>query len=73
VQLKHPLKWIAEVTRRGIGTMEQKTLSPTERILEVVMVGLRTSQGVLRDVFATHCEGKSIEEVRIRWIHKHSL
>jgi coproporphyrinogen III oxidase-like Fe-S oxidoreductase len=54
-----------EVNKQGKGVMEEKTLSPAERILEVVMVGLRTSHGVLHEVFLQHSEGRKMEEVAI--------
>jgi putative oxygen-independent coproporphyrinogen III oxidase len=62
-QVRHPTKWMAEVSKRGMGVAEEKTLSFTERMLEVVMVGLRTSHGVLRDVFLRHSEGRQMEEI----------
>jgi coproporphyrinogen III oxidase-like Fe-S oxidoreductase len=56
---------MVEVNKQGKGVMEEKTLSTTERILEVVMVGLRTSHGVLHEAFLQHSEGRKMEEVFI--------
>jgi oxygen-independent coproporphyrinogen-3 oxidase len=45
-QRRAPQTWLAQVEERGCGTKERVTLSHEERIAELVMMGLRLSEGI---------------------------
>lgn len=51
-QIHTPGRWLAAVDRRGHGTVERLHLEPRQRAEELVMLGLRTAEGVNRARFA---------------------
>jgi putative oxygen-independent coproporphyrinogen III oxidase len=50
-QLKAPETWLAAVEARGHGTEEMARLTPEERRSELMMMGLRLTEGLSRDRF----------------------
>ena len=50
-QMKAPETWLAAVETRGNGTEEFLRLTPDERRSELVMMGLRLTEGIARDRF----------------------
>jgi putative oxygen-independent coproporphyrinogen III oxidase len=57
-QLRAPERWLAAVERRGEGTEERSALSETERLEEMLMMGLRLSETVPRARFRRECGGE---------------
>jgi len=45
-QLKNPTKWMDQVLTTGFGTDTKEQLSKKERIMELILTGLRTSFGI---------------------------
>lgn len=60
-QFKTPDKWLAEVAQSGHGTQETLALEPQERIEELVMMGLRLTDGLDQTRFH-HQTGKDLAE-----------
>jgi coproporphyrinogen III oxidase-like Fe-S oxidoreductase len=56
-----PESWAERVERDGHGTVEQAKLAPTERAREMLLMGLRLSEGIERDRFAART-GISLEQ-----------
>ncbi|EFA75993.1 hypothetical protein PPL_10571 [Heterostelium album PN500] len=61
----HPRSWITQVTDTGDGldTVESKQLTIEERVNELLLMGLRTVEGVNRETFKSITNGKDIEDV----------
>ena len=60
-QFKTPDKWLAEVAQSGHGTQERLALEPQERIEELVMMGLRLTDGLDQTRFLRQT-GKDLAE-----------
>jgi putative oxygen-independent coproporphyrinogen III oxidase len=54
-QLRAPERWLAAVERRGEGTEERSAISETERLEEMLMMGLRLNESVPRARFRREC------------------
>jgi len=50
-QARAPETWLAAVERAGHGTEETAPLDPAERLVELVMMGLRLAEGIPRARF----------------------
>lgn len=61
-QIHTPGRWLAAVDRRGHGTVERLRLEPRQRAEELVMLGLRTAEGIDRARFAARC-GLALEDI----------
>jgi oxygen-independent coproporphyrinogen-3 oxidase len=60
-QHRAPEAWLAAVTARGHATRQRDPVPPSERLTELLMMGLRTVEGVDRARVITEC-GRSIED-----------
>lgn len=60
-QHRAPEAWLAAVEEMGHATREYRTLSPTERHEELLLMGLRLARGISRNRFC-HAMGCGIEE-----------
>jgi oxygen-independent coproporphyrinogen-3 oxidase len=60
-QIHTPSRWLAAVDRDGHGTAQRIRLERRERAEELVMLGLRTVEGVNRARFAARC-GLALED-----------
>lgn len=60
-QIRDPARWLAAVERNGHGTAERTRLDPAQRADELVMLGLRTGEGISRARFARRT-GRALEE-----------
>jgi len=60
-QFKTPDKWLTEVAQSGHGTQERLALEPQERIEELVMMGLRLTDGLDQTRFLRQT-GKDLAE-----------
>lgn len=60
-QFKTPDRWLAEIAAHGHGTQEEILLEPAERIEELLLMGLRLTDG-LDGVAFQHLTGKSIAQ-----------
>ncbi len=65
-QFRAPERWLAAVEQQGHGTQERLPLTPQERIEEMLMMGLRLSEGVRYDRFLaeTGCDVASVLDER---------
>jgi putative oxygen-independent coproporphyrinogen III oxidase len=54
-QLRAPERWLQAVERRGEGTEERSEISASERLEEMLMMGLRVSEPVPRARFRREC------------------
>jgi len=64
VQIKHPKKWIDSVNRNGIGYDERIILSTEQQLMELIMMALRTKEGLLfNEQFDQLRNGKRISEI----------
>jgi len=61
-QMKAPALWLKKVANTGHGTQEESTITPEERAQELVMMGLRVSEGLGKARFA-RLAGRSVEDV----------
>ncbi len=61
-QIHTPSRWLAAVDRQSHGTVERLRLEPRQRAEELVMLGLRTAEGIDRARFAARCS-LALEEV----------
>ncbi|MBF0129112.1 MAG: coproporphyrinogen III oxidase [Alphaproteobacteria bacterium] len=61
-QRRAPGRWLAEVEAEGHATRERETLSPGDRAVELLLMGLRLTEGVARDRFRRQC-GMELEDV----------
>jgi oxygen-independent coproporphyrinogen-3 oxidase len=61
-QIKAPALWLKRAQGRGHGTHEDTALSPADRARELVMMGLRTAEGLNRARFA-RLAGRSLDAV----------
>lgn len=59
-QIRDPARWLAAVERNGHGTAERTRLDPAQRADELVMLGLRTGEGISRARFARRT-GRALE------------
>jgi oxygen-independent coproporphyrinogen-3 oxidase len=50
-RIRRPERWLEAVERYGHGLRESAVLSPEDRVVEMVMMGLRTAEGVPADRF----------------------
>jgi len=60
-QIHTPDRWLDAVDRRGHGTAQRILLTARERAEELIMLGLRTVEGVTRGRFAARC-GMAVDE-----------
>ncbi len=56
-RLRRPEDWLEQVERLGQGSAEESRLTQTERITEIVMMGLRLRQGIGRGRFRRQLGG----------------
>jgi putative oxygen-independent coproporphyrinogen III oxidase len=61
-QVKAPALWLKRVTAKGCGIQEEETLAPDARTEELVMMGLRLSEGIDKERFA-RLAGKPLSTV----------
>lgn len=61
-QIHTPGRWLAAVDSQGHGTVERLRLEPRQRAEELVMLGLRTAEGIDRARFAARC-GLALEDI----------
>lgn len=54
-QIRDPAKWLRAVEKDGHGTSERRPLDPTERAEELLLSGLRTTEGIGRARFTACC------------------
>lgn len=57
-----PATWLEAVSRDGHGTAETAPVAPTDRIAEILMMGLRLTRGVSADRFES-ITGRRLEDV----------
>jgi putative oxygen-independent coproporphyrinogen III oxidase len=57
-QLRAPETWLAAVEAGGHGTQEETTLTPAERLEEMLMMGLRLAEGIPRARFRAELGGE---------------
>lgn len=60
-QIHTPGRWLAAVDREGHGTVERVRLAPRQRADELIMLGLRTADGINRARFTRH-SGLALED-----------
>jgi oxygen-independent coproporphyrinogen-3 oxidase len=60
-QIHTPGRWLAAVDRQGHGTVERIRLDPRQRADELVMLGLRTAEGINRARFSAR-SGLALED-----------
>lgn len=60
-QIHDPARWLAKVEKEGHGTARRAALSPKERAEEIIMTGLRLSDGVERAHFQA-VSGQALEK-----------
>ncbi len=60
-QHRAPEAWLAAVNARGHATQKRDPLTPTERLHELLMMGLRTIEGVRRTRVIAEC-GQPVED-----------
>jgi len=53
-QHRAPEAWLAAVERAGHGTRERRTIGASERLAEMLMMGLRLREGIARAAFRYH-------------------
>lgn len=61
-QIKAPALWLRKVESAGHGTQEESAIAPDDRARELVMMGLRVTNGLDRPRFA-RLAGRPIDEV----------
>ncbi|MFQ5957949.1 MAG: radical SAM family heme chaperone HemW [Alphaproteobacteria bacterium] len=64
-QIRAPERWLAETERAGHGTRESVPVSEDERTAEVLMMGLRLTEGVSRERFRART-GRPLDEALTR-------
>ena len=57
-----PELWLKAVQNAGHGTREEAALTPDERAEELLLLGLRLTNGIDRDIFYERC-GRKLEDV----------
>jgi len=60
-QIHVPNRWLAAVERKGHGTAKRQVLAPGARAEELLMTGLRLTQGIDRALFQT-LTGRAVED-----------
>lgn len=50
-QIHHPARWLEKVSTDGHGTAKRRALGPEDRAKELLMMGLRLSEGIDREQF----------------------
>eukprot|EP01100_Stratorugosa_tubuloviscum_P002284 TRINITY_DN1529_c0_g1_i3.p1 TRINITY_DN1529_c0_g1~~TRINITY_DN1529_c0_g1_i3.p1 ORF type:complete len:178 (+),score=78.73 TRINITY_DN1529_c0_g1_i3:291-824(+) len=63
LQIKQPHKWIESVTKNNTGILNHQILSQKERLEEVLLMGLRTINGISRETWIHHSNGKTFEQI----------
>ena len=57
-QKKAPESWLADIKEGGDGMEERLEIAPQDRLVEMVMMGLRTSEGIPRARFRRECNAE---------------
>ena len=67
-RIRSPERWLAAVERGGVGTEECIAVAPDDRVAEVLMMGLRLTEGVPADRFRARTGraiGEALEPARL--------
>jgi len=67
-RIRSPERWLAAVERDGVGTEECAAVAPDDRVAEVLMMGLRLTEGVPADRFEARTGrglGAALEPARL--------
>ena len=67
-RIRSPERWLAAVERDGVGTEECAAVAPDDRVAEVLMMGLRLTEGVPADRFEARTGrglGEALEPARL--------
>ncbi len=62
-QIHDPARWLDAVDRIGHGTGKRIRLTPEQRREELLLVGLRTAEGISRARFRAHCGADVLDAV----------
>jgi oxygen-independent coproporphyrinogen-3 oxidase len=60
--LHEPLSWLKKVQEKGAGIQKIEKIAENELVEELILTGLRLSEGLNNQIFQTHCQ-KNIAEI----------